>query len=118
MWRRHASALLVGCAFLSSCGGATGAGDGGPERDGLRVTRSEFGPAWPFTAEAGVLRCRDSAHGAAVTFESEGEVYALNEPAKAAGHADVRAIRDIDHYGKPRDLSFLVERGVELCGSG
>ncbi len=116
MTRRAAQFTLAACAVVAGSGGSPQAGDDGtPQNDRVRVTRAELGPAWPFTAEAGVLRCRETADGAAVTFESEGKVYALNEPAKAAGHADVRPIRNVDHYGKPRDLSLLVERGLELC---
>lgn len=51
-----------------------------------RLTKAEFGSAWPLSVDEGVVRCLEVG-GGAVVFEADGKTYALNGVAKTAARA-------------------------------
>lgn len=81
---------------------------------GLAVTASRF-TNWPFTVDAGVLRCE----GGAVTFEPPGGPrYAVNGTAKDAGYAAITPIWADDTAlgnGLKIDISEVLNKGLGLC---
>lgn len=83
------------------------------------IHRDQFGDAWPFTIEAGKVRCTQVSSVIFVTPERKG--YALNGSAKADGiYRDVREIwRDNPNAGKygaqKMDLSPIITLGLSLC---
>ena len=104
-------ALASACASNSE---EPATSDGAHARE---VSQIEFGEAWPFTVNSGVLRCHGTAGTGAVTLEADGTVYAVNEVARARGYADLRRVWENDsHTGAMKDLGLVIERGLELCG--
>lgn len=75
---------------------------------------------WPFTVSGGTLRCDPRDIGGAVTFETDGTVYALNGTALTleAGE-DIRTSsvwRDTGDPVAPKiDIGPVIKRGLELC---
>jgi len=55
----------------------------------MKVTKKQFGDAWPFTVNSGKL-CSPKPNAAC--FKSKGKIYALNGIAMAHGYADVDSI--------------------------
>ncbi|MFE4420669.1 hypothetical protein [Streptomyces sp. NPDC056817] len=82
--------------------------------DGLPVMASRF-TEWPFTVNAGVLRCA----GGAVTFEPPGGPrYAVNGTAKDAGYPAITPIWADDETlgnGLKVDISEVLDTGLSLC---
>lgn len=81
-----------------------------------KVRRLDVGDEWwPFTVEAGTLRCDRGA----VTFEVEGTVYALNGTAQAMRMGEeidpIWADAETLHCGLKKSVSALVSIGLELC---
>ncbi|WP_369814964.1 DUF2511 domain-containing protein [Deinococcus sp. Leaf326] len=82
-------------------------------------SRADLGEAWPFTAEAGVLACEGSAGSGAVTFRTEGTVYAVNGVAAALAPArgwqtDLQPVVRSGVTGYAT-VAPVVERGLTLC---
>jgi hypothetical protein len=84
--------------------------DGG----GLPVSAARF-KEWPFTVDAGLLKCE----AGAVTFEpADGPRYAVNGTAKGAGYPDISPIWADDKklgYGLKVDISEVLNKGLSLC---
>ncbi|MFF9153849.1 hypothetical protein ACF1AB_16650 [Streptomyces sp. NPDC014846] len=81
---------------------------------GLTVTASRFNE-WPFTVDAGVLRCE----AGAVTFEPPaGPRYAVNGTAKDSGYPAMTPIWADDKAlgnGLKVDISEVLDKGMSLC---
>lgn len=95
-----------------------------PEREGrsegeglasneLRVSRDEFGDAWPFKVDEGVIACE----GLEYTFTADGRTYALNGIAIQAGYPEIDEIwlDDPDIPGAKISLSPFNRLASELC---
>lgn len=81
-----------------------------------QVKHSDYGRAWPFTVDEGMVGCRRGGGGVVLTFTSDGTSYALNDPARAAGHRPPAEILDTDsHNGQPKSLQLLIEAAAEQC---
>ena len=64
-------------------------GGSAPSPNELELTAQQLGDRWPFTVDAGIVRCA----GSAVTFEADGVIYALNGTARGSGaYAEVDPI--------------------------
>ncbi|WP_431040823.1 DUF2511 domain-containing protein [Streptomyces sp. P1-3] len=80
----------------------------------IRVTDARF-DKWPFTVDAGTLRCRD---GASVTFEADGTEYGVNGTAQDAGYPSVKPVWADDPalgHGLKVDISEVLNYGLSLC---
>ncbi|MEE4419498.1 hypothetical protein [Streptomyces bugieae] len=78
------------------------------------VTAGRF-KEWPFTVDAGTLRCRD---GVSVTFEAGGTEYGVNGTAQDAGYPSVKPIWAEDKElgnGLKVDISEVLDYGRGLC---
>lgn len=76
-----------------------------------RVTRDEFGPAWPLAIPSVVLTCHFRQE---ITVTWGGATYSLNRPAEDSGYDDVAAILADGVAGKA-DLTALIDAGLKLC---
>ncbi len=93
-------------------------------RDGFRVTSDEYGEAWPFTVDAGTVRCVNPRGVIAdVIFEGDnGRTYALNGIARGTGkwldfQTTIRRLRNDQTFGPmavplPNDW---ISRALESC---
>lgn len=87
----------------------------------LPIQRSQFGSAWPFKVESGMLSCR---RGDEVVFEANGRVYAINGLARGnlerKGYIDLDAIWLQDPTNPDPhmrvDIGPMIDRGLTLCG--
>lgn len=79
-----------------------------------RVTSASF-TDWPFTVDAGTLRCEDQA----VTFTPAGGTrYAVNGTAKSSGYPSITPIWADDTNlgnGLKVDISEVLDQGLALC---
>src|SRR5262245_42823561 len=66
---------------LAACGGS-----GANQSE--TINRDSFDGTWPFTVDAGTLRCDGSDGFGSVTFEADGTVYALNGIARQNGDGE------------------------------
>ncbi len=89
-----------------------------PEDDSLaanevRISRDDYGDAWPFTVEEGVLACVDLKH----TFTADGTTYALNGMAIQAGYPEIDEIwlDDPAIPGAKVSISPFNSLASELC---
>lgn len=98
--------LFLMIFFIAYCGKALGAG--------LEVSKPEFGDAWPFTVESGVVDCVD---GQAAIFKHGGKVYQLNGFARSRGYAPIDPIwRDNpDIPGAKVSISGMVRIALDRC---
>lgn len=80
------------------------------------LTRADLGDAWPFTVEAGTLRCEG---GSSVVFVADGKSYAINGTARSqTDYPDVDRIWADDPrpgYGPKKDIGPIIDRGLKLC---
>lgn len=85
---------------------------------GIKVTRAEYGDAWPFTVESGYLDCRD---GYAALFRANGVEYQLNGFAASRGYAAIDPIWRDRNDNEPGGLQLkvnlgqLVDRALKEC---
>ena len=78
-----------------------------------RVTRAEFGPAWPLTLDSAVLTC---AYGREITVTSRGTTYSLNGPVEHGAYDAVGPIwADAASGAGKADLAPLIDAGMRLC---
>jgi len=85
---------------------------------GGKVSRADFGEAWPLTIEEGTLAC---VPGNRIVLFANGQVYAVNGLAR--GNMAQRGWRDIQEIwadapgdlGLKKDIGPLIERGLTLC---
>lgn len=86
------------------------------KKSGRRITRQEFGKAWPLTVEEAYLECE----AYAVTVSANGKTYAVNGRAiDQHKHPDLTEIWAIDEsYHDPairKDIGKLIDEGLKLC---
>jgi len=79
---------------------------------GIKITRAEFGPAWPLTISEGTLNCEFRGE---IVVQHRGTGYSLTRHDKHGAYTDVAAIQADDLHGEKKDLSPLIERGQRLC---
>lgn len=92
--------------------------DAGP--NGEYVLAEDYGDEWPLTVDGGALRCEGSS---AVTFETDGNTYAINGTAR--GQAQAEGWSDIFEStiwaddptipGVKKNIGPLIGDGLELC---
>lgn len=95
------------------------------ERGEATITRIEYGDAWPFTVDNGVLRGKPTGKRtsggsilAEVTFTANGTTYALNGIARESQrYAEVDAVwaKDPSIPGANKSIGPIIERGLELA---
>lgn len=106
---------LVSCFVLAACGSDSTTE---PTQNPGSVHQDDYGDAWPFTVESGVIRCLT---GERVVFESGGVTYAINGLARGAmeqqGWSDVGEIwRDNPEGPAPKvSLDGMISLGLGLC---
>ena len=87
---------------------------------GVAISKDDFGEDWPFLIDSGTLNC---APGDAVTFEADGQTYAVN--GTAMGRAEAEGWRDMDPIwaddpaatGLKISIGPVIQRGLALCDS-
>lgn len=97
-------------------------------RHEVRITQGEYGDAWPFTVDSGVLagnptdlRLSNGTALAEVTFTAEGKTYYVNGTAKGTGrYAELDDIwaRDASapkELGLKKNMGPIIERGLKLA---
>ncbi|MEU1523526.1 DUF2511 domain-containing protein [Nocardia rhamnosiphila] len=126
MKSRISACFVVGavCAALSvsACGGGSGPRDPehpspvplpAPSSARQAVASENFGYLWPLTVDRGELECRP---GVQVVFIApDGESYALNDNAGAAGIADIEPLRATGADGDAIGLGALRSTALGLC---
>ena len=83
-----------------------------------RITKQEFGDAWPFTVDEGILTCKGSGGLGAVVFTANGKTYGVNGIARGMKKYD-----EIDQIWAPhqsipgakKDIGQIIQRGLSLC---
>lgn len=83
-----------------------------------KISKSNFGDAWPFTVEEGLLSCQGGNGFGAVIFSSNGITYAVNGIAKGRKtYNDIEAIwaNNPAIPGIKKDLGTIIDRGLKLC---
>ena len=109
--------VLLLLAGLTACA----SGDPGPRtvastRHSQLIRQEDYGEAWPFGPNEGLLRCRARGGKRMVTLEVDRVEYAVNEAAKRGGAANLRLILATDHSGFLLDYSQVLDAGLRLCG--
>ncbi len=84
----------------------------------VKITKQEFGAAWAFTVDEGVLSCKGSNGIGEVLFTANGKTYAVNGTAK--GTKKYLPIDDIwaadpSIAGAKKNISAFIEKGLKLC---
>jgi Protein of unknown function (DUF2511) len=83
-----------------------------------KISKSDFGNAWPFTVEEGLLSCKGGNGFGAVIFSSNGVTYAVNGIAKGRKTYNGIEVIWIDNPAIPgikKNLSTIIDRGLKLC---
>jgi hypothetical protein len=111
------------CVLLLFFVGLAGCSSGHPRspttassRHSQLIRQDDYGEAWPFGPNEGLLRCRGTGGKRIVTLEINGVEYAVNEAAKRRGAANLRLILATDHSGFLLDYSQVLDDGLRLCG--
>lgn len=84
--------------------------------DRRTVRKADYGDAWPFTVESGIVRC--VAPRNEVVFSSGGKAYAVNGTAKANDlYADIGSIWKDDPTiaGAKISIGPILDLGLSLC---
>lgn len=83
-------------------------------RQGIQISKTEYGEDWPFTVPQGYLKCVGTG---VVVFASGGAEYALNGAAETGGYAPIEAIGKITNVpGAARiNIWSILDRGLNLC---
>ena len=104
--------LVLALVFCTACGADTTGPEpsrtAAPSRSNERnLVSADFGTAWPFTVDQGILACVD---GASVIFTASGTTYALNE--RARGRLAEKSWREAEAITKTTQLTDVasVER--------
>jgi len=109
---RTPALLAVVALSLAACGSSDPPG-------GRKVSKADFGDAWPFTVDSGTLYCKGSSTAGAVTLR--------------AGGKDLRAQQHGEHVrprprltpiwaddptsaGSKKSINPLITAGLRLCG--
>lgn len=80
----------------------------------LKITKNGFGENWAFTVNEGILECNKNE----VTFVVDGKTYAVNGSAKKNKQytpIDEIWAEDGTIKGTKKDISFTIEKGLDLC---
>jgi hypothetical protein len=119
-WKRVAILFVVGLALTLGIGywamirryETPSSNAGGTARE---VTAAEFGEAWPFTVDSGVVRCEADKR---VVFIANNTIYALNTRAivKFTGES-ILPIQRLDPTNDQRFISLqpIIDIGESLC---
>lgn len=92
----------------------------------VTITRAEYGDAWPFTVESGVLRATQTGRTsrgtllAEVTFTTGGRTYSVNGIAKGRHrYEEIDAIWAADPRvdGLKKNIGPIIDRGLKLVGA-
>ena len=114
---RRRCLVLLFFAGLSGCAsGDLRSPTTASSRHSQLVRQDDYGEAWPFGPNEGLLRCRVKGGKRIVTIEVDGVEYALSKAAKPRGAADLRLILATDHSGFLLDYSQVLDDGLRLCG--
>ncbi len=84
----------------------------------VKITNQEFGSAWAFTVDEGILSCRGSKGIGEVLFTANGKTYAVNGTAKGSKKylsIDDIWVADPSISGAKKNISPFIERGLKLC---
>jgi len=89
----------------------------------IRVSKQEFGDAWPLTVDEGILSCTGSSRMGEVVLIVNGKKYAVNGVAMSQkvngqkAYADVIEIQANDPKipGVKKSVGPLIDRGLKLC---
>lgn len=79
------------------------------------ISQATMGDAWPFTVEAGEVKCTNGNH---LVFVANGVTYAVNGAAKSSGnYQDIETIRRPDPTDTryPMSLQPILDIGLPLC---
>jgi hypothetical protein len=85
------------------------------------VKESDFGDKWPLTVSEGVVRCYNDHKLQVVTFETSGQVYAVNGTAMSKGLPRIHEIWRPDprpefaKMGLRVNIGPILDLGLELC---
>ena len=84
----------------------------------VKITKQEFGEAWAFTVDEGILSCKGSYGIGEVLFMANGKIYAVNGTAK--GTKKYLPIDDIwaadpKIAGAKKNIGAFIEKGLKLC---
>lgn len=125
--RRSGISGWVSSDFLSDAGGpdaGVAAGARHSPNGSVRITRAEYGSAWPFTVAEGVLAGAERPGGTGrtriveVTFTTGGVTYAVNGTAKAnKRYTEIDAIWADDPAlaGLKVNIGPIIDRGLKLA---
>jgi Protein of unknown function (DUF2511) len=100
------------CATAVGCG-STSAQNGSSARS-ITISKATFHGTWPFTVDAGTLRCEPPQ---SVVFSANGTDYGVNGSALDAGYKDAKPIWKKDPTGLAPNVSIgdVIDRGLQLC---
>jgi hypothetical protein len=122
--------LLVLVALGSGCGAEKSADQSAEVQPAeAYISRAQVGEAWPLTVKDGVLHCEGLGALGALTFETNGRVYAVNEAAKLNGKTPPIDLILASVLQRPRlppgfkpyfrklkkNVLPLLDRGMDLC---
>lgn len=123
-----ATAALLGCGSPPASSGASQppSSENAPSAGSapqlppnqLHITKADFGDAWPFTVDEGVLTGTGSGGVGEVTFTTNGVTYGVNGLANGTGkYAEIEAIWAANPSipGTKKDIGPIIKRGLELC---
>lgn len=114
--RRRCLVLLLFAGLSGCASGDLRSPATASSRHSQLVRQDDYGEAWPFGPNEGLLRCRAKGGKRVVTLEVDGVEYALSEAAKRRGAADLSLILATDHSGFLLDYSKVLDDGLRLCG--
>lgn len=83
-----------------------------------KITKQEYGDAWAFTVDEGVLSCKGSNGIGEVLFTANGKTYAVNGTAKGTKkYPPIDEIWSADPKiaGAKKNIGTFIEKGLKLC---
>lgn len=84
----------------------------------MKITKQEYGEAWAFTIDAGILSCKGSNGYGEVLFTANGKSYAVNGTAKGTKkYLPIDGIwaEDPEISGAKKNIDIFIEKGLKLC---
>jgi|GEM_PF-1278048 len=110
IWRNLGlAAFFAMCVvLLAACGDS-----------GLQVSKAQYGDAWPFAVDEGVVDCVKSSGGRvhSAIFKTGGKVYGLNVVAEGRDYLPLEPIwrNDPQRPGQPLSLDPMIKLALEQC---